>query len=332
MQPVKITFIRGDFAEEEHWADVIKTAADGSVQAVYGDGEGCTFWRSAAKPFQALPFVAEGGMDRYGLTDKELALMVSSHGGETRHVLTLQNILQKIGLTAEDLQCGAVYPLNKRAAMKCLREGKEKSVLYNPCSGKHVQILALCRLYGWSTENYYLPEHPAQCWILRHIAVAAGLSKAEISCGIDGCGVPVFYLPLANMAFAYARLGKPSEGRWGSYAEAVSRIGTAMVENPLMVAGTGMFDTVLMEVTGGRIIAKTGTDAVYCLADRQQGYGLALKVRDGSFRAVPQLVIQLLWQWQSLTGEEYQKLNKIFPAALSNHRQENIGRIIVEVE
>jgi L-asparaginase II len=54
---------------------------------------------------------------------------------------------------------------------------------------------------------------------------------------------------------------------------------------PFLVAGTGRFDTEVMDVTGGRAFVKTGAEGVYTAALPDLGLGVALKIDDGATRA-----------------------------------------------
>ena len=164
------------------------------------------FWRSAAKPFQLLQFVKLGGVEKYNLTQQELAILASSHSGEKIHEETVKSILEKLGLTVDVLNCGPARPMSGKAFKELVKNNLKPTVLNNPCSGKHSGIIALCQLLGLPIEDYIKPEHPAQKIIHKIVAMSAGISEDELDIGIDGCGVPVFYLPLDKMAYAYARL------------------------------------------------------------------------------------------------------------------------------
>ena len=140
-------------------------------------------------------------------------------------------------------------------------------------------------------------------------------------------GVPVFYLPLDHMARAYARLGSPAKGDWGEYEAAALRIRNAMAENPDALAGTGRIDTAISQITKGRVIAKIGADAVYCMAVRDEDMGIAFKVEDGSYGAVNPAVMAVLKYMYILTKDEYEQLQAKYPPVLKNHRGDIIGTI-----
>ena len=205
--------------------------------------------------------------------------------------------------------------------------GEPITAVHNQCSGKHSQIIALAMMLGVPYEGYTKPEHEAQKLIFKHVAMASKVPEDKLEIGIDGCGVPVFYLPLYNMALAYARLSTPQRGDWGEYEVAATKIRDAMSKYPQVVSGTGRIDLAVPEITKGRIIAKIGSDAVYCLAVKDEDVGIAFKIEDGSFAAVTPMVIAVLKHLNLLTKDESAELDEKFPPILKNHRGEIIGTI-----
>ncbi len=64
-----------------------------------------------------------------------------------------------------------------------------------------------------------------------------------------------------------------------------------MRNHPFMVAGTGRFDTELMESTD--LLVKGGAEAVLAAGSRD-GWGMALKMSDGAVRAVRPVALAAL--------------------------------------
>jgi L-asparaginase II len=320
-------YTRAGHIENIHRGDVAAVNCAGENIFSVGNAHLPMFWRSAAKPFQALPFVKNGGLEKYNITDEELALLVSSHSGEENHVALVRGILAKLGLDENVLDCGVVRPMSGKAFKNLVAKGEKVLPVHNPCSGKHSQIIALAMMLGVPFEGYTKPEHAAQKLIFKHVAMASKVSEDDLEIGIDGCGVPVFYLPLYNMALAYARLSTPSKGDWGDYETAALKIRDAMSKYPQVLSGTGRIDLAVSEVTGGRIIAKIGADAVYCLAVKDENLGIAFKIEDGSYTAINPMVIAVLKKMNLLTKDEAAALDEKFPPVLKNHRGEIIGTI-----
>ncbi len=327
MSEVLLHYTRGGYIEDIHRGDVVAVDITGKIVDAIGDAQRAMYWRSAAKPFQALQFVEQGGLEKYGITQKELALLVSSHSGEPMHVELVKGILAKIGLTADALDCGPARPMNCKAANALIENHEKPQAVHNPCSGKHSQILALCQMMGLDIAGYTNPEHEVEKVIRAHVAMAARIPDEKLKIGIDGCGVPVFYLPLYNMALAYARLAIPEKAEWGAYENAALTIRNAMRAYPEILAGTGRIDTVVSKITKGRIIAKIGANAVYCLSDMKNGIGIAFKIEDGSYRAINPAVIGVLKRLDLITREEHAALLEKFPPVLKNHRGDIIGTV-----
>lgn len=327
MSEIILEYTRAGHVENIHRADVVAVNSRGDILKEAGNGRLPMFWRSAAKPFQALAFVKNGGLEKYGLNDRELAFLVSSHSGEPFHVELVRGILTKLGLTTDALNCGAARPMSGRANVELIKRGERPQAVHNACSGKHSQILALCQMMGLPVEDYIKPDHPAQKVIFRHVAMASCMPEDKLEIGIDGCGVPVFYLPLDHMARAYARLGSPDKGEWGEYEAAARAIRDAMAAHPDALAGTGRIDTEISRITGGRVIAKIGADAVYCMAVKDEDMGIAFKVEDGDYGAVNPAVMAVLKYMDILTRDEYEQLLAKYPPVLKNHRGDVIGTI-----
>lgn len=251
------------------------------------------FLRSASKPFIAATIVAAGAVGRFGLEQREIAIIAASHGGEAGHVAAVRSILRKTGFAESDLQCGAHAPSYEPAAAALAREGIPYSAIHNNCSGKHAGILALARLLGADPATYLEPDNPAQRRILEFCARLSDEDPAGVPLGIDGCGIPVYALPLRRAALAFARFATLSHVS-DETAEALACVRAALAAQPFYVAGTGRFDSALIEASGGRAIGKAGAEGVHGDALLDPGLGLALKVIDGNRRAVPPAALALL--------------------------------------
>ncbi|HEY6059747.1 MAG TPA: asparaginase, partial [Gemmatimonadales bacterium] len=204
---------RGDLTETVHRVHVAVVDADGALVARAGDPALVTFWRSAAKPFQAMPLVADGAAERFDFSDAELALCCASHSSEPGQVEMVRALLAKIGCREDDLRCGPHTPLAEHIAKDYQARGVRLTPVYSNCSGKHTGMLALARHHEWPTADYHRLAHPVQQRCLEEVSRWTNLPADRIGTAVDGCGVVCFALPLRNMAWAYARLGKGEEGR-----------------------------------------------------------------------------------------------------------------------
>lgn len=325
-----VHFKRGNFIESSHRTEAVAVDRTGRLALAQDRPLYRTFWRSGAKPFQVLPFLARGGMERFNLTERELAVMVSSHSGEEYHLRLVASILAKMGLSPEYLACGVSEPIDAALARDLYKEGRPYSALHNDCSGKHAGMLGLALLTGAPLAGYTDPGHEVQRLMRQAVARAAGLAEDEIDEGVDGCGVPTFRLPLYNMALAYARLSKPTAEDWQGRQADAARVRDAMRGNPDCIGGRGRFETALMETTGGRLIAKLGAEASLCIGSCPAGQGLVFKVVDGGHRALAHFGIQALRRLDWITAAEEAALLKRFPPEIRNDHNQIVGSVEVE--
>lgn len=327
MSELLVRVIRGGYTESRHFGDLVVADKSGKILYSVGDFDRFTFWRSAAKPFQLTPFVEENGIEEFNITMEELAVMASSHGGEKKHVKAVESILHKINQNIESLDCGIAPPMYIKEWSDLLKSGEEILLTHNACSGKHSGILALGVLRNICLDNYIKKDHPIQKIILNTISDCCGMNEEDIIIAIDGCGVPVFGMGIDKMAIAYARLVKPDGYFKEKRVKALKTIVSAMIHYPFYVAGTERLDTVLMEVTKGRLVAKLGAESVYNVGIIEEGIGICLKIDDGNYRAIDPVIIKTLKDLDLLSKDELNQLKDRFNPKLRNHRNEIIGEL-----
>ncbi len=244
MTPLHVVSTRGNLVESIHRVSAAIVRADGTGLARTGEPDLVTFWRSAAKPFQALPIVQDGAADHWGLTTEELALACGSHSSEPEHLRVVDGFLARIGCCEDDLVCGGHPPLSDAIAKDLARRNVTPTARWSNCSGKHAGMLALARYHGWPSRGYEQADHQVQLRILEEVARWTGIEQTRVGIGMDGCGVPSFALPLRAMATAYARFGVSSDA-------ATTRVREAMILHPFMIGGTGRLCSDLMTAGGG---------------------------------------------------------------------------------
>jgi L-asparaginase II len=325
---------RGEVVESIHYGAAAIVNAQEELIAWLGEPQVVTYLRSSAKPFQALPFLERGGAERFNLTLKEIALLCASHSGSDEHVATVQSIQQKTGVSEGELLCGVHPPYDEIVAERMRLCGEQPTPNRHNCSGKHTGMLAFARMENLPTADYINPSHPIQKIILETFAQMCDLPVSGVAVGIDGCSAPNFAVPLYNAALAFARLCEPSRLS-KPRASACSLITRAMTAHPEMVAGNGRFDTRLMQVANGRMIAKAGAEGYQgigllpgALGDRSPALGIALKISDGDARGKVRAAVSLeiLRQFGALSQDELQALAEFGPILpLYNWRKIAIG-------
>lgn len=327
---MKVILTRGDRPECVHDIHVAVCTAEGQLTQEWGDPHYETYWRSGAKPFQVLPLLLEQGEKVFHLLPQDIAVMSASHSGEAAHVAQVRSILEKIGCSEKDLECGPMVPLNHRAAKELQEQGIPATEIYNTCSGKHAAMLALAKLLKIETTGYSQPDHPVQIAMKEGIARSTDLPPAYIPTGVDGCGVPVFWLALSSMARAYGKLANPEKAHLSDeMTDALTKIRDSMGTHPFLVAGTHRIETLMMEKAAGRLVAKSGTDGIFCISHLPTSEGLVLKVADGAARALAPAALELSRELGWLTLTEYQELWHEVIHPLKNCRNEIIGNFEV---
>ena len=330
---------RGSITESRPRGHIVAVDGDGQIVAKLGVPHNVTYLRSSSKPHQAIPLVATGAADRFGFTEKEVAIACASHNGEAIHTETVSLMLKKIGMEMSALKCGAHEPYSAEAARALRERGEQPTALHNNCSGKHTGMLALALHLGAPTETYDEPSNPVQLNIVRRIAQFSGVPVEDVAVGIDGCGVPTFGVTVRAMALMYARLVAPPPDFDDATRQACQRIVAAMAKYPEMIGGRAeRLDTVIMQAAPGKLISKVGAEGVYTAGvlpceEWPRGLGLALKIEDGEDRrARPTVVIESLRQLGVLKDEAMEAVKPYASFTIENRRGDTVGEVKASFE
>lgn len=325
---------RGPLCESRHRGHLIAITGDGRVVAQLGHTERWAYFRSASKPFQAIPLITSGAADAFHFNEQELALACASHNGEPLHTGTAASMLRKAGLDVQALRCGAHEPFNVEVTRALRASGRAPNALHNNCSGKHAGFLALARHWDAPLGNYEDLAHPVQVAVQQEIARFSDVPAEALITGVDGCAAPVFAVPLRAMALMYARLVAPPAVWDAPTRQACHRLTTAMMRYPEAIGGRGeRLDTKIMQAAPGRIVSKIGAEGVYTAgllpcAKWPQGLGLAIKIEDGEDRrARPVTVIETLRQLGFWDVEALTSLAPYARLAVRNHRGDTVGEV-----
>ncbi len=335
--PILVQALRGGVPESLHRGALAIVDAEGAVHTALGDIQRPIFPRSAVKVLQALPLVESGAAERFSLTDEELALACASHGGEERHAATAAAMLAKAGLDATALECGAHWPYHDGALKALARSGAEPSALHNNCSGKHAGFVCLgCMLAGAThsaddrrdfVRGYLQPTHPVMREVTAALQASTGWNLADTPVGTDGCSIPTYAIPLLHLAHAFARVATGVGLRPGQ-AAAAARLRAAVAKAPYMVAGSGRFDSRVMEALGERVFCKVGAEGVYCAALPTLGLGVALKMDDGNTaRACEVAMAAVIETLLPLVEADATLLRSLSDVALVNWNGIEVGRL-----
>ena len=303
---IEVHLLREGIVESIHQAEATVCDCRGRVLLTAGNSQSGTFIRSALKPFQALAVTTTGTLERYELTDKDLAIICSSHRGTVEQARQAFNILWRADVDPSALQCPTP-------------EGKLSPLQHN-CSGKHAGMLAVCQQRHWPLNTYLRSANPVQKLILSKVADLLGMPGEELISARDDCGVPTYLMQLSQMALLYAQLAS------GNNLD-LERIVRAMTYYPSMVAGEGAFDTELMQLTEGELVSKSGAEGIQCVGRVGEGLGIAIKVVDGAKRAKYAVAIQLLKQMGWISPSVAEILSDKFMLLSKYKRLEVMGEL-----
>ncbi|HSE19762.1 MAG TPA: asparaginase [Pyrinomonadaceae bacterium] len=325
---------RGSITESRHRGHIVVVDPAGNIIASLGAPENVTYLRSSAKPFQAMPLLTSGAADRFGFTEREIALACGSHNGEPIHTELAASMLKKIGLGVEALRCGAHEPYGVEAALALRARGEQPNALHNNCSGKHAGMLAFALHIGASIDNYESPENPVQKAIVEVVSQFSGVAVTDMAIGVDGCAAPVFGMTMKAMALAYARLVSLPASFDNKTRAACERIVRVMSAYPELIGGTSdRLDTELMRAAPRRLVSKVGAEGVYTAGIKPseewpQGFGVAIKIEDGDDkRARPTVVLETLRQLGVLRDESLEAVAKYAFFPVTNRRGDVVGEI-----
>jgi L-asparaginase II len=317
--------------EAVHEAVVVSWRPDSGLDEA-PDGDFVTFFRSACKPFQALPLVERGHADKLGFGAPELAVMSASHNGAAEHVRVVRGMLERLGLSERHLLCGFHYPEDPEHDAALRQGALEPSPIYNNCSGKHAGMLALAVCEGWPVEDYVGLDHPVQRAVMAAVAEVCGVDARAMPLGVDGCSAANPALPLSAMARGFSRFAVANGQDGDRRARALARIREAMIAEPRLVAGQGRFCTDVLTAGAGAVVTKTGAEGLQCLGFPETGEGAAVKVLDGSRRAVGPAALAWLREGGRLSDTALAALERWAQPSIKNHRGIVVGALRAERE
>lgn len=319
INPVIAEVTRGGIVESRHRGAYAVVDAAGHVVAAEGAIAAAVFPRSGVKAFQCLPVIESGAADRFGFTGEEIALCCASHNGEPDHLRVARSMLAKAGNSEELYECGAHWPFHEGSRFSLIGHGENCAPVHNNCSGKHAGMLALARHLDADPRGYTRADHPVQRLIARTMGRLCDIDLDGQPAGLDGCSVPTWAIPVRNLALGFARFSNPEFA-------AARRIVEAVRAHPFMVAGTGDFDTLIMQAVP-RVFVKTGAEGVYCGSIPHSGLGIALKCDDGASRASEVAMASVLAGLDVWTPVERAALERFRHHDLLNWRRFDVGEV-----
>jgi L-asparaginase II len=326
-QPL-LNLMRANIIESQHVGSIAVVDSTGKILCSYGDPYTVAFLRSSAKPFQALPFVEQGGVEHFGFNESELAISCASHETGQLHLDLIHSLQVKVGIQEQNLQCGPHLPSDAKKLREVIKQDIKPTPNFNNCSGKHTMMLAFAKMRGLSLDDYLDMEHPIQVDILNTISEMCMIDKNIIELGVDGCSAINFAMPLYHAALGMARFIDPFELN-ETRANACKKITSAMLAHPEMISNFGEFDCELMKAGEGKVITKRGAEGFQIVGVQagvlqERGVGIAFKVVDGDksgitdeltsiSRVRPAVTLEILRQLNVLNEKELKSLENFGP-------------------
>jgi len=317
---------RGPVVESVHFGAAAVANAAGEIVHGWGDPSVVTFPRSSLKPIQTIALVETGAAERFGLTQRQIALASASHRAEDIHVDLVMEWLAQLDLTEDALACGPDLPRDSERAHAIIRAGGEKSRRYHNCSGKHCGFLTVARHMGWPVEGYNELSHPTQKLYLEVLSEFLDRDASSLPMGIDGCTLPAPAMSIAEMAIAMARYAAASVASPTRKA-AIRTIQDAVRRYPEYMSGTEEPAPLIARATDGEVIMKTGAEGFLVAIMPGQGLGAALKIADGNPRARVIALLNLLQQLDLLSLDAQRALQPLYTQTV----HDSIGRSVGEV-
>ena len=313
---------RGGYHECTHYGNICIVDENG-IRFSAGDPDWYSFYRSASKPIQSLPTIMEGLHEKYGLTDAETAIFSGSHWGEQYHVQLLESICQKTGLREEDMIMDPTYPLNNEEKTRLIRNGQSPRKIYHNCSGKHLSLMLLSRELGEDVKDYWKIESKAQGRILEVISKMTDTSIANIRIGVDGCGVPVYSVPIRAIALSFLRLACPDLIKDSSLALAVKTNREFIGKNSRVLDGEKGPCAILSRT--GDLITKAGALGVHGFGCASGRFGGVVKISDGNDQKSAFATMCVLEKLGFSDKEVLKDLKKVLPSDIYNDNKIHVG-------
>lgn len=315
---------RGELLDLIHEGYICVVDESGNVIKSAGNPDAMVYYRSASKPFQALPVIARGLDEKYGFTEEETVVFSGSHLGESFHVSAIESMFKKADMDLNDLIMKPTVPGSTDANEERIRKGLPKAKIYHNCSGKHTGAMVLQKeLDPEHIKDYWKVDSAAQKEIIRTISVLSEFPQEKIDIGIDGCGVPVFAVPMKNMATAFKNIACIDTIKDDSLRKAAEKYIPRIHKYPLMMRGTGFLCSLINY--DPNIVAKGGANGVYGIGLKKERIGIAFKLKDGTEAVWPIIIKEIFNQIGYYNEDTFKMLDKLNDGTIVNDNGTPVG-------
>lgn len=321
--PILVNIVRGELTESFHRGSFCVIQNEKTIHSA-GNIVALIYPRSALKFFQVLPLLLLGGKKIFRFTDAEIAVMCASHNAEPYHLNLVNSILKKIGCNPSDLACGAHLPMHEKSSLALLNSNTKPTAIHNNCSGKHAGFLALAVLNGFDKKTYLNPDSDVQLLVQNTMTDFFGYALEQNPAALDGCSAPVYAMPLKVLSAGFQRLAQPTNPD-DPYRNALQILKKSIPRHPKAVAGTGRYDTELMKIAEGNILAKVGAEGIFGIACLRENIGIAIKIDDGKMFPQYSVAQQILSDLGIFNKEQLRTLEHWKTAEIRNWNKTKTG-------
>jgi hypothetical protein len=171
--------------------------------------------------------------------------------------------------------------------------------------------------------GYQLPDSPVQKQIISFISMLSQTPAYKIGLGIDGCGVPVFALPMRNIALAYAKLADPFNLP-EDVANAIEYDFDCINQHPEKI--NDYYTPSYYVNKNPDLLMKDGSRGIICMSIKSRKLGIVVKLEDGwsdEFQGI--IIANILEQLKYEDTELIEKLKTVYNTKLYNDCQDEIG-------
>ena len=178
------------------------------------------------------------------------------------------------------------------------------------------------------TSGYEQKDSPVQRQIINFISMLSQTPTFKIGLGIDGCGVPVFALPLRSIAMSYAKLMDPFSLS-NELRETIDYNFSCIHKYPEKINDYGTPSYYINQNLD--LIMKDGSRGVICMAIKSMKLGIAVKLEDGWTDEFQGLIIaNILEQLKYEDTDLIEKLKNCYTTKLYNDCGIEVGHFEVD--
>lgn len=315
-----LSFKRNSLEERLHFGYIVHLNKFGIINQS-GDCENVKFFqRSCSKPMQFSALINEKTDEKFGFTPQEIAVCCASHTGTKEHQKHILSVLNKIGLSEDNLLCPIDLPLSKEEQEFLIKNFLPVRKIHNNCSGKHSAMLALCKDKGFDVSNYNDLKNPLSSLVIEQICSLCEVSKNDIIISKDGCTLPTVATTLPELGRGFLNLFLSSK---------YEKITQSILEFPYLAGGEGRIDSEIINAGKGNLISKVGAEGVIVVVNLKKQEAICVKIADSNYLARSLVIVKSMLDlgWLSQEIVSLTPLNDLYKTNIQTETGETVGAV-----